>query len=48
VFDRGGERREGVLGRTGAVAAMRDAERLAESVQRNEAQGSSEATSTSS
>jgi hypothetical protein len=47
VIDRGGERLEGVLGRAGAIAAVRDAERLAERSQRNPLQGSSDETSTS-
>jgi hypothetical protein len=47
VIDRGREGLEGVLGRPGSIAAMRDAERLAENAQRSEAQGSSAETSTS-
>ena len=47
VIDRGCERLEGVLLRAGAVAAVRDAERLAERSQRNPLQGSSDETSTS-
>ena len=48
ALDRGRERLEGVLGRAAPVAAVGDAERLAARLQRNEDQGSSEATSTSS
>jgi hypothetical protein len=55
VLDGRSERLEGVLDRSGAIAAMRDAERLRDgerlgdaAAQRREAQGSSEETSTSS
>jgi hypothetical protein len=47
VIDRGCERLEGVLLRDGAIAAVRDAQRFAESGQRSPLQGSSEETSTS-
>jgi hypothetical protein len=47
-LDRGREGLEGVLGRAAPVPAVGDAERLTARLQRNEDQGSSEATSTSS